>query len=65
VIAEHLTQRLVQEVRGRVVSTDVRSSFGVNYKTERIALPDRAIFNMNIVNEEIPCLFVDGQDPCN
>jgi hypothetical protein len=65
VIAQHLTQRLVQEVCRRVVPPYVSASLGIDYKAECLTYFHTPILNMDIVNEQVPGFLVRGQNASN
>ena len=62
VIAEHLAQRLVQEVRRRVVGADGRAAVVVDGKFERLAELQRAVLDGDVVHEEVAELLLGVGD---
>ena len=58
-LAEHLPQRLMQKMRGRMVGADLRAPLVVDIELEREAGGDLALFDDALVNEDVAEL-LDG-----
>ena len=60
VIAKHLTQGLMQEMGGGMISPDIATAVVVNLEAERVTHFHYVIFDLNVVHKEITSLFVRG-----
>ncbi len=58
VIAEHLAQRLMQQVRGRVIGADGRAARVIDLELDGVAGLEGARFNLAHVHEQVAELFL-------
>jgi hypothetical protein len=65
VITEHLAQRFVQEMRGRMIPADVIPTVMVNIQPDGVTDLQPVMFNLDVVHKQVAGLFVGRKNLCD